>query len=95
VPPTSLRIETGGIVDRASLLARVLAEIERRYDAFQRDGFTGLDRDELRGRWVSLRGGGEGMCEGTAEDGRLVVDGVSYASAEVERVDLPDGAARA
>src|SRR5205823_3191347 len=95
VPATSLRLEEGMVVDRGALLARLLAEIERRYDAFQRDGFTGLERDELRGRWISLAGSGEGLCDGTAADGRLVVNGVAYASAEVERVDVMDGAARA
>jgi BirA family biotin operon repressor/biotin-[acetyl-CoA-carboxylase] ligase len=95
VPPTSLRVETGAVVDRAALLARLLVEIERRYDVFERDGFTGLERDELRGRWVSLVGAGEGLCDGTAADGRLIVNGVLYASAEVERVDVADGAARA
>lgn len=33
-PPTSLRIELGREVDRASLLAAILVELERRYDAW-------------------------------------------------------------
>lgn len=35
-PPTSLRLETGREWDRAPLLAAVLLELERRYDAWQR-----------------------------------------------------------
>jgi BirA family biotin operon repressor/biotin-[acetyl-CoA-carboxylase] ligase len=33
-PPTSLRIETDGSVDRAQVLAAILAELERAYDAW-------------------------------------------------------------
>ncbi len=33
-PPTSLLLETGGPVDRGELLAALLAELERRYDAW-------------------------------------------------------------
>ena len=34
MPATSLRMETGGAVDRAELLAAILAELERAYDAW-------------------------------------------------------------
>ncbi|HEY2072325.1 MAG TPA: hypothetical protein VGG88_01985, partial [Gaiellaceae bacterium] len=33
-PPTSLLVETGVEVERAPLLAAILAELERRYDAW-------------------------------------------------------------
>jgi BirA family biotin operon repressor/biotin-[acetyl-CoA-carboxylase] ligase len=88
VPATSLRIERGGEVDRVELLVNLLEELERRYDAFERDGFTGFDRDELRGRTVQLVGGRRGLCEGVDELGRLIVDGHAHTSAEVERVEM-------
>jgi len=94
VPPTSLLLERGQVVDRARLLADVLAEIERRYDRFQREGFTGLERDELQGRMVMLAGGRSGRCDGAGPDGRLIVDGVAHSSAEVERVEVEAGPAR-
>ena len=82
------------MVDRGQLLADVLAEIERRYDRFQREGFTGLERDELQGRMVMLAGGRSGRCDGAGPDGRLIVDGVAHSSAEVERVEVEAGPAR-
>jgi biotin-(acetyl-CoA carboxylase) ligase len=88
VPATSLQIATGGPVDRVELLVTLLAALERRYDTFERDGFTGLERDELRGRHVTLVGTGSGISEGVDEDGRLLLDGRGYSSAEVERVEL-------
>ncbi len=88
VPATSLRIERGGEVDRVELLVELLDELERRYDAFERDGFAGLTRDELRGRTVELVDGRRGLCEGVDEHGRLIVDGHPHTSAEVERVEL-------
>ena len=88
VPATSLLLETGEPTDRVELLASLLLELEHRYDAFERDGFPGLERDELRGRRVSLAGGGSGRCEGVDADGRLLVEGRAHSSAEVERVDL-------
>jgi BirA family biotin operon repressor/biotin-[acetyl-CoA-carboxylase] ligase len=88
VPATSLRIERGGEVDRVELLVNLVEELERRYDAFERDGFTGLDRDELRGRTGQLVGGRRGLCEGVDELGRLIVDGHAHTSAEVERVEM-------
>jgi BirA family biotin operon repressor/biotin-[acetyl-CoA-carboxylase] ligase len=88
VPATSLQIEQGEQVDRAAVLADLLEALERRYDRFEAEGFSGLERDELRGRTVRLVGGGEGTCEGTAPDGALIVGGVAYHSAEVERVEV-------
>jgi BirA family biotin operon repressor/biotin-[acetyl-CoA-carboxylase] ligase len=88
VPATSLQIETGVPVDRVELLVALLAGLERRYDAFERDGFTGLERDELRGRHVTLVGAANGISEGVDDRGRLVLDGRAYSSAEVERVEL-------
>jgi BirA family transcriptional regulator, biotin operon repressor / biotin---[acetyl-CoA-carboxylase] ligase len=88
VPATSLQIATGGPGDRVQLLVALLAGLERRYDAFERDGFTGLGRDELRGRHVTLVGAANGISEGVDEDGRLLLDGRAYSSAEVERVEL-------
>jgi BirA family biotin operon repressor/biotin-[acetyl-CoA-carboxylase] ligase len=88
VPATSLQIATGAPVDRVELLVTLLAELERRHDAFERDGFTGLGRDELRGRQVTLVGAGSGISEGVDEAGRLLLDGRPYSSAEVERVEL-------
>ncbi len=89
VPATSLQIATGAQADRVELLVALLAALEVRYDAFERDGFTGLERDELRGRHVTLVGAGSGVSEGVDDDGRLLLDGRAYSSAEVERVELP------
>jgi hypothetical protein len=69
-------------------MADILWSLERRYDAFERDGFQGLERDELRGRHVRLAGGHEGICGGTDREGRLVVDGVAHTSAEVAGVSV-------
>ena len=88
VPATSLRIERGSEVDRVELLVELLEELERRYDAFEQDGFPGLARDELRGRILQLVGGRRGLCEGVDELGRLIVDGHAHSSAEVERVEM-------
>jgi BirA family biotin operon repressor/biotin-[acetyl-CoA-carboxylase] ligase len=88
VPATSLRLETGAEANRAQLLADILWSLERRYDAFERDGFGGLERDELRGRHVRLAGGREGVCDGTDGEGRLVVDGIPHTSAEVAEVSV-------
>jgi BirA family biotin operon repressor/biotin-[acetyl-CoA-carboxylase] ligase len=88
VPPTSLRLLTGEAVDRVELLVRVLLELERRFDAFERVGFPGLERDELRGRRVRLAGDADGVSDGVDAEGRLVVGGRAYTSAEVERVEV-------
>jgi BirA family biotin operon repressor/biotin-[acetyl-CoA-carboxylase] ligase len=87
VPATSLRLLTGAPVDRARLLADLLLRVEERYAAFERDGFAGLGRDELRGRWVRLAGAGEGRCEGVDGQGRLLVEGRALSSAEVRLVE--------
>jgi BirA family biotin operon repressor/biotin-[acetyl-CoA-carboxylase] ligase len=88
VAPTSLRILRGGPVDRAALLADVLEAVEAGYRAFERDGFSGLARDDLRGRHVRLAGGAEGRCDGVDTDGRLVVAGVPHSADEVAAVDV-------
>jgi BirA family biotin operon repressor/biotin-[acetyl-CoA-carboxylase] ligase len=90
VPATSLRILRGAPVDRAQLLADIVASIEARYAGFERYGFTGLERDELRGRRVELAGGASGVCEGVDGAGRLVVEGRAYTSAEVTAVLVDD-----
>jgi hypothetical protein len=64
----------------------VVAAVEARYRRFERDGFAGIERDELRGRFVELAGGARGCCEGVDASGRLVVDGVAHTSAEVTTV---------
>jgi BirA family biotin operon repressor/biotin-[acetyl-CoA-carboxylase] ligase len=88
VPPTSLRMLRGHPVDRAELLADILAGIETAYRAFERDGFRGLARDDLCGRRVRLAGGAEGICAGVDGEGRLVVAGVAHAADEVLGVDV-------
>lgn len=88
VPATSLRLLRGGPVERAAVLAHLLEEIERAFVAFERDGFAGLRRDELRGRRVRLAGGAEGECGGVDGEGRLVVAGRAHTSAEVTAVDV-------
>jgi BirA family transcriptional regulator, biotin operon repressor / biotin---[acetyl-CoA-carboxylase] ligase len=86
VPATSLRILRGAPVDRAQLLADLVAAVEARYLRFEQRGFTGLERDELRGQRVELAGGARGYCEGVDASGRLVVDGLPHTSAEVTAV---------
>jgi BirA family transcriptional regulator, biotin operon repressor / biotin---[acetyl-CoA-carboxylase] ligase len=91
VPPTSLLILRGAPVDRAALLADIVASVEARYARFERDGFPGLERDELRGRSVRLAGGASGACEGVDAQGRLVVAGRAHTSDEVTGVVVGDG----
>jgi BirA family biotin operon repressor/biotin-[acetyl-CoA-carboxylase] ligase len=86
VPATSLRILRGAPVDRAQLLADLVAAIEARYRLFEAHGFTGIERDELRGQHVELAGGATGYCAGVDASGRLIVDGVAHTSAEVTTV---------
>ena len=88
VAPTSLRLLNGGPIDRAALLADVLEAIETGYRAFERNGFSGLERDDLRGRRVSLAGGAAGLCEGVDEAGRLLVAGVAHTAEEVVTVGV-------
>ncbi|MGN6379533.1 MAG: biotin--[acetyl-CoA-carboxylase] ligase [Gaiellales bacterium] len=86
VPATSLLLETGSAVNRAQLLSDLLWTLEQRFDAFECSGFAGLERDELRGRRIRLADGPHGISQGTDGEGRLVVDGVAYTSAEVAEV---------
>ena len=94
VPPTSLLIETGEPVDRADVLAGLVWTLERRFDAFEADGFTGLRRDDLRGRRVRLAGGGSGVCAGTDAQGRLVIGDRAVTSDEVTAVLVDDATGR-
>ena len=88
VAPTSLRLLHGEPVDRAALLADVLEAVEARYRAFEREGFSGLMRDDLRGRQVRLAGGAAGRSDGVDAQGRLVVAGIAHTAAEIAAVDL-------
>lgn len=81
---TSVRVETGTIVDRAPLLAAILEGFERRYGAVLRGPSTDLIREWEalsaipRGRRVTVDGP-SGRCEGTVagvdEEGALLLDG--------------------
>lgn len=84
LPATSLLIETGRRVDRAALLAGLLAEIETAYVAFERDGFRGIapGRDHLAGRLVTVGDAPPGLCAGIQADGCLLVAGRSHRSGE-------------
>jgi BirA family biotin operon repressor/biotin-[acetyl-CoA-carboxylase] ligase len=88
VAPTSLRLLSGAPVDRAALLADILEAVEAHYRTFERDGFSSLARDDLRGRRVSLAGGAEGICDGVDGLGRLVVAGTPHTADEVLAVDV-------
>ena len=93
LPAASLRMLTGREHERAALLVALLDHLERRYDAWLRDGLGPLvpeleARDALRGSPVEA-GGVTGVAAGIAPDGRLRVvaeDGteVLVASGEVE-----------
>ena len=88
LPATSLSIEAGRPVDRAQVLADVLAEIEAAYRTFERDGFRGVarGRDHLAGRTVSVGGDPPGRCQGIQSDGSLLVGGHAYRSGEAATV---------
>jgi BirA family transcriptional regulator, biotin operon repressor / biotin---[acetyl-CoA-carboxylase] ligase len=88
VAPTSLRMLRGEPVDRAAVLADILEMLEARYVRFERDGFAGLARDDLRGRRVRLAGGAEGRSDGVDAQGRLVVAGVPHTADEVAAVEV-------
>jgi BirA family biotin operon repressor/biotin-[acetyl-CoA-carboxylase] ligase len=88
LPATSLRLERGGPVDRATLLADILERLEERFRAFERDGFGGLDRDGLRGRRIRLADGTAGVCRGVDDHGRLLLDGRALSSTEATGVTL-------
>lgn len=78
---TSLSVATGGTVDRAKLLARVLGLFEEEYMQFQSSGFASFV-PELRKRLfhvernMTVRTGQEevtGRCTGIDDEGRLLV----------------------
>ena len=74
----SLRSVTGREYDRATLLADLLLELERRYDAWRASGLESLyedlaARDFLRGRRVEVDGTA-GTAQLIARDGRLHVE---------------------
>ena len=77
VPAGSLYSLTGREYERGQLLADLLLELERRYDAWREDGLASLyedlgARDFLRGRRVSLDGVA-GTAQMITRDGRLAV----------------------
>ena len=92
-PATSLRIVTGRPLDRGSLLATLLMELERRYAAWLESGLEGLTdelegRNAARGRRVRVAGRA-GTAGAIAPDGRLTIaldggDSVLVESGEVE-----------
>ena len=92
-PATSLRIAAGRPLDRGSLLAKLLVELERRYVAWLESGLERLAdeleaRNALRGRRVRV-GGRAGAAGAIAPDGRLTIvldrgDSVLVESGEVE-----------
>jgi BirA family biotin operon repressor/biotin-[acetyl-CoA-carboxylase] ligase len=90
LPATSLLVETGGIVDRLSLLHGVIDRLQAAYREFEELGFRALfDRwaalDDLAGHAVELELGDvtvEGVAKGVDRSGRLVLT-------------LPDGTDRA
>ena len=86
MPATSLRILRGAPVDRAQLLADLVAAIEARYRRFEAHGFTGPRARRAARTRVELAGGARGRCDGVDESGRLVVSGVAHTSAEVTAV---------
>ena len=74
----SLRSITGHEHDRAAILADLLLELERRYDAWREQGLESLyedlaARDFLRGRRITVDGTA-GTAQLIARDGRLEVD---------------------
>lgn len=93
LPATSLLIEARHTLDRGSLLAVVLAEVERRYDAWVVGGLAGQledleRRNALNGRRVRV-GDRAGTAGAIAADGRLTIvldrgDVVLVESGEVE-----------
>jgi biotin-(acetyl-CoA carboxylase) ligase len=74
----SLYSVTGREYERGQILADLLLELERRYDAWREDGLASLyedlgARDFLRGRRVSLDGVA-GTAQMITRDGRLAVE---------------------
>ncbi len=77
VPAGSLYSLTGREYERGPILADLLLELERRYDAWREDGLASLyedlgARDFLRGRRVTLDGTA-GTAQMITRDGRLAV----------------------
>jgi len=78
---TSLRVVTGGSIDRAAFTGRLLAQLEDRYQRFLHDGFAGLRPfweacSCLTGQQVAIDEGGQrrtGVVIGIADDGALVL----------------------
>jgi len=97
---TSLRLATGRTMARAPLLAALLAELERAYDAFQARGaevaIARWERHALLGGRCRARGVGgeiEGRTTGVGPDGELLVRdgrGVVHRVFSGEVVPLPD-----
>lgn len=78
IPAGSLRTVTGRAHDRAPLLADLLLELERRYDAWRERGLDAVHdelsaRDFLRGRRV-LVDGEEATARGIGRDGLLELE---------------------
>ncbi len=98
LPATSLRIATRRTYDRGALLAAVLTELERHYDAWLVSGLTGLlgelePRNVLRGLRVRV-GDRAGTAGAIAPDGRLtlVLDRGDVVLVESGEVELGQGA---
>ena len=75
---TSLRLLTGRAPVADAVLAAVLAEVARRYDAWRAGGFAALrtawlERSTLPGQPVRLPDGSEGVGVDVGDDGVLVV----------------------
>ncbi|HYC01544.1 MAG TPA: biotin--[acetyl-CoA-carboxylase] ligase [Candidatus Limnocylindrales bacterium] len=78
---TSVRMETGVIVDRAAFTARLLTRLQDLYDAYVAGGFAAVSPrwralSVLEGRMVRVGGAGEvgaGVCVGIDTDGALLL----------------------
>ena len=77
-PAASLRTVTGRTFERAPILADLLLELERRYDAWREDGLDAVyedlgARDFLRGRRVTVDGV-PGVAQMVTREGKLAVE---------------------
>lgn len=78
---TSVVMASGRRVDRARFAARLLGELEKRYQRFQGGGFAALaaeweSRSDMLGREICVRAAGEeigGICMGIDSDGALLL----------------------
>ncbi|HYC55577.1 MAG TPA: biotin--[acetyl-CoA-carboxylase] ligase [Candidatus Binatia bacterium] len=78
---TSVRMETGAVVDRAAFTARLLTRLQQHYDSFLAGGFAAVAPrwralSVLEGRRVVVGGAGQetaGVCVGIDTDGALLV----------------------